>query len=299
VSTEAIQHSCPSCGRPTILSTYSPEPALCVECQRALGVLPADEERQPLATPPHGPDNPVWGSIAAFGVWLASLVALTAAQAGAVVYVAYAGRRGLHIPAFSEYMTDPTLAFVLILSSGIAHLLTLLIVFYIVTDGGRLNFFSSIGWRWPERLRMWHVFFVAVGLQIFTTLIAILISAPESTSFSRMIAASPWTKAATAVIAIATAPLVEEFVYRGVLYPALARRFGRSASIVVVSVMFAMVHFGQYDGALAIMIPLFTLSLVLTMLRAYTGSLIPSVALHIFFNGITVVMMYVAGDKAV
>jgi uncharacterized protein len=248
--------------------------------------------------PPDGPDNPIWGSVAAFGVWIASLFALTAAQAGAVVYVAYAGRRGLHIPALSEYMTDPTLGFVLILSSGFAHLITLLIVYFIVTDGGRLNFFSSIGWRWPEHLRMWQVFFVAVALQIFTT-IAILISAPEATSFSRMIESSPWTKAATAVIAIATAPLVEEFVYRGILYPALARRFGRPASITVVSVMFAMVHFGQYDGAMAIMIPLFVLSLVLTMLRAYTGSLLPSIALHIFFNGITVVMMYAARDTAV
>jgi uncharacterized protein len=299
VSSEVIEHACPSCGRSTTLTAYGPEPSLCVDCQRAFGLVAAGETREPEPVPAgHNPDDPVWGTLTALAVWVASIFALFAAQTGALLYLAYAGRNGIHIPPLEAHMTDPTLGLVLVLSGLLSHVITLLIVYFVVTDGGRLPFFSTIGWRWPEGLRLRHVFFIAVALYVFTIVTALVMSAPESTSFSRMINSSPWTKAAVGLLAIATAPLVEEIVYRGVLYPAFARRLGRGVSVVVVSALFTLVHVNQYDGALAIMIPLAMLSFSLTMLRAYTGTLLPSIALHLFFNSITVVLMYVGGGEA-
>jgi hypothetical protein len=99
VSSEAIQHSCPSCGRSTALTTYGPEPSLCLDCQRAYGLLGEETEGESVARiEGTDPDNPVWGTVAAIGVWVASIFALAASVFGAVLYLTYAGRLDLPIP---------------------------------------------------------------------------------------------------------------------------------------------------------------------------------------------------------
>lgn len=46
-----------------------------------------------------------------------------------------------------------------------------------------------------------------------------------------------------AVFAIAVAPVIEEFVFRGLVQRTLERRFGAAAGIVTAAVLFALVHF--------------------------------------------------------
>src|SRR5262249_35184389 len=102
-----------------------------------------------------------------------------------------------------------------------------------------------------------------------------------------------------AVLAVATAPLVEEIVYRGVLYGGIERAHGRSAAIVVATLLFALGHFQQYWGSVASMATIFLLSLVLTTLRAWTGKLLPCVATHLVYNAIQAAILLLAPDEAI
>ncbi len=81
--------------------------------------------------------------------------------------------------------------------------------------------------------------------------------------------------------AVIFAPIFEEFLFRAFAYSALRKRFGVKRGILFSSFLFALIHRSLY-GFLAI----FILGVVLAHLYEKTGSLIPSISLHIFNNGI-------------
>jgi len=91
-----------------------------------------------------------------------------------------------------------------------------------------------------------------------------------------------------------SAPFVEEIVYRGILYKAIADSKGWKLAVVVVTVLFALVHAPQYWGSPAAIVAIVSLSLVLTIVRAVTGQLLPCVATHLIFNGVQAVVLIVA-----
>lgn len=82
--------------------------------------------------------------------------------------------------------------------------------------------------------------------------------------------------------AVILAPLYEETVFRGMVYPALRRRLPRGTAILLTSVFFAVVHMSP-----AHMPALFVLSLALTWTYERTGSLAAPIAFHAAFNGWT------------
>ena len=89
-----------------------------------------------------------------------------------------------------------------------------------------------------------------------------------------------------AFMATFTAPLVEEVVYRGILYSALQRSVGVSTAIGITTLLFALVHLPQYYPSVSTMILLTLLSLVLTLVRVKTHNLLPCVILHTIFNAV-------------
>src|SRR5262249_875457 len=88
-----------------------------------------------------------------------------------------------------------------------------------------------------------------------------------------------------AFLATFTAPIVEEVVYRGILYSAFQRTIGKYMSVVIVSALFAGVHLSQYWGSPGTIIVICILSLVLTSIRPHSQNLLPCVVLHLIFNG--------------
>ena len=100
-----------------------------------------------------------------------------------------------------------------------------------------------------------------------------------------------YARVATAIVAVAGAPLVEELIYRGVLYPAIERVAGLWPAIMIVSLLFAGVHVVQYRNNIAVIAIITLLSFTLTIARAATGSLIPSFLIHLIFNGIQSIML--------
>jgi membrane protease YdiL (CAAX protease family) len=84
------------------------------------------------------------------------------------------------------------------------------------------------------------------------------------------------------VIAVGLAPVYEEVIFRGLLYPALRRRLPRGSSVVLCAACFALVHFSP-----AQMPALFVLGLALAWLYERTGTLAAPIAFHAAFNGFT------------
>ena len=91
---------------------------------------------------------------------------------------------------------------------------------------------------------------------------------------------------ATAFVAVFTAPLVEELIYRGVLYSAVERTLGTAVAVISVSLLFAGVHVFQYINNVAVITVITLLSITLTLVRAYSGKVLPSFVIHLIFNGV-------------
>jgi uncharacterized protein len=83
-------------------------------------------------------------------------------------------------------------------------------------------------------------------------------------------------------------PIVEEFIFRGWLQPALHARFrhfvacGVSAANIITSACFAMLHLWSHPPAMAL--ATFFPSLVFGHFAERYGRLLPAILLHIFYN---------------
>lgn len=216
-------------------------------------------------------------------VWVTSLVLLVFMQiAVAVPYVVYKTTTGGSTAALA---TDPTLIFFSILGVVPAHILTFLIVWFLVSNRGRRPFWQTLGWSFPESFGPWKTIGLAVALLGVGVLFTQFLGGKE-TALDQIINSSLKARFATAFLAFATAPLVEELIFRGVLYPALQRAIGMVGAVAIVTVLFAGIHVFQYFDNFAVVAVITMLSLTLTLLRARTGRLLPSFVLHLVFNGI-------------
>jgi membrane protease YdiL (CAAX protease family) len=134
-------------------------------------------------------------------------------------------------------------------------------------------------------MRWWH--YVSILAAIFALSGFVMYYYPEADNdLLRILRNSRAAVYIIAALATFTAPLVEEVVYRGILYSAFQRAFGSSFSIAIVTVLFAAVHFPQYWPSYSTLFLLTLLSLVLTTIRARTGNLLPCIILHTAFNGL-------------
>ena len=75
------------------------------------------------------------------------------------------------------------------------------------------------------------------------------------------------------------APIAEELVFRGLIFPLVSRRFGVVWGMILVSIVFASVHL--HVGAV---LPLFAVSICFCLAYGYTGSLVVPIIMHMLFN---------------
>lgn len=236
------------------------------------------------------PDNPPWGLGRAILVWAISLAILVLTQlAVGVPYVVYRIMSG---GSTENLATDPTLIFISILGVLPAHLLTLLLVWFVVSNRGRRPFWQTLGWSWPENFGRWKTIALAVVLLAIGVVFTQFLGGKE-TQLDQVINSSLKARFATAFLAFATAPLAEELVFRGVLYPALQRALGMIWAVAIVTVLFAGVHVLQYFDNFGVVAVITMLSLSLTLLRALTGRLLPPFVLHLVFNGLQALFLVV------
>lgn len=284
---------CPSCGHVAAPSGFGPEPNLCRDCQRMYGAAAGS-----AATAKPSRENPAWTIPESILLWLASYFAMISTAVGSIVgYLFVAGWLGESLPGGEDVMHHPPALVAGVLSSAVGHAITLALAWVVVTGFGRESFLDSIGWGWRNGIRMRHVMATFAAVYGVTILVGMLVQEPD-TPFKQMLDTSYGVRVAVGLVAVLTAPLAEEVLYRGVLYPAVAKRFGAVAAVVAVSALFLLVHAEQYASAPAIMLPLGVLSVALTTLRAVSGSIMPSVILHVLFNGVQVILLLLVPEGA-
>ncbi len=165
----------------------------------------------------------------------------------------------------------------------------------VVTRVGRRPFWRSLGWEWTAWFRPVH----AVGLAFLMFGVAILLERAlphRETELEKFLKIGMDIRVMVAALAVVTAPLIEEIVYRGLIYSSVEGLMGKGAAVAFVTMLFALVHAPQYWGSAAALASILSLSLVLTLLRARTGNLLPCFATHLVYNAIQVGILLVAPE---
>jgi len=235
----------------------------------------------PLAPEP----EPVFGLFEVFVVFLMTLLAILFCGAVAIV-IAHHIVSLSHIRA-ADLATDPR---VLVPAQLAAYLLLFAALGRLFRHHHRIGFFRAIGWHWPLR---WPVFMAGgVILAVAVQLLAHFLPVPPELPIDKMLR-TPLDAWMISAFGFCIAPFAEELLFRGLLFPALARRAGAVVSLVVTSVLFGAIHAGQLGGAWVQVACIILVGAVLTLVRWRFHSLASSTLVHAGYNGALFVALFV------
>ena len=136
--------------------------------------------------------------------------------------------------------------------------------------------FRRAGWR--------PIVFGTVGALVVSVAVTQIGIEPQGIKQAMEVAREPAMFAASLAVMAGLAPLVEELIFRGLLYGWLAGRWGTVAAWIVSSLAFAAAHVEPAHVILVLPLGLF-----FGWLRRRTDSLWPSLVAHMVNNGLAVV----------
>jgi uncharacterized protein len=96
------------------------------------------------------------------------------------------------------------------------------------------------------------------------------------------------------LMAVTIAPLVEETIFRGYIYPVIARSFGATTSILVTGTLFGMSHAPQLWGGWAQIALLILVGIIFTYVRSQTHTVVASYIVHLGYNAFLLFVFLVA-----
>lgn len=147
--------------------------------------------------------------------------------------------------------------------------------------------------------RRWYVMALLVGLvmpPLGALITQLLAHGHEVTQNVEELSqhASPYLRLPLAIVTVTVGPMIEELMFRGVLFSALLRRMSTAMSIAVCAVLFGAVHLAGLDFQWYALPNLILLAAVLCWLRLKSGSLWPSILAHGVFNLFALVALFSA-----
>jgi membrane protease YdiL (CAAX protease family) len=234
-------------------------------------------------------NQPPWDVLASLGLWVLSIfLVFVVPTLIALPYILFR-YAGTNTPT-QVLATDPTVLLFSVLGVIPAHVLTFGAAWAIVTNYGKRPFWRTLGWSFSPAFGFWASASLAITLYIVGIILAQLIGG-NPTDIDILANSSLAVRLLLAVLATTTGPLVEEIVYRGVLYPSFEKRIGMVWAVILVSFLFLLVHVYQYRNSLGAISVIALLSVSLTLVRARTGKLLPCFIMHMVFNGAVSVMI--------
>jgi uncharacterized protein len=168
-----------------------------------------------------------------------------------------------------------------------------LVVFLYLAAQVRLRFdaafWRTLGWRKLEVFGSWRRFaylrFVASGLflsllvQLASTVFPAKTKLPMERFFQDRESAL-----ILMLMSVLLAPVVEETIFRGYIYPVVARSFGIAASVIATGTLFGLLHADQLWGGFWQIALMVVVGIVFTWVRASTRTVLASYLLHVSYN---------------
>jgi len=183
----------------------------------------------------------------------------------------------------------------------------ILLFFYVTLSVLKgVPFWRTLGWRRLKsdplagKGKPWMYFLSGCGLSLFVALASSRVKDAEHAPIQEFFKSRNGALMLMAV-AVFVAPLAEETIFRGYLYPVLARitsgiaeylgmecsqaiRTGVASSILVTGILFGLMHGPQLGESWELVSLLILVGVIFTFARAWTGTVLASFLLHLGYN---------------
>ena len=247
--------------------------------------VPSGIAVEPVATP--APD-PAWS------IWdLLGLVAVVVVAITASMLVALLVAKKLIDPR-ADILALARNAVVVVVGQALGYVLVFAYMYGLVTRVRRRpDFLAAIHWSFPSKPGRYLLAgaLLSVGLQLFAHLLPIPKNLPIDALFRTSTEAWVLT-----IFGVTLAPLMEELLFRGFLYPVLEKYLGMGTAIPVTALGFALLHGSQLRFAWGPLLVIFIVGLALTIVRARKNSVAASLLMHVAYNTTLSALMFVATD---
>ena len=180
---------------------------------------------------------------------------------------------------------------VVLMSQAVLDGLAIVYLYLMLQARTDAPFWPSIGWREMStdegRIRDSALQFLAGGavLALVVSFAGGFLNSRETLPIEQLLQARI-SIVLFGVLGVLVAPLVEETIFRGFLYPVIARRLGIAAGVVITGALFGLMHAAQLWGGWGQIALLILVGVVLTWVRARTGTVAASYFVHLGYNGL-------------
>jgi membrane protease YdiL (CAAX protease family) len=201
-----------------------------------------------------------------------------------IVLMAYAALRplaGWHVKAD---LVQTNTVFLLI-QQCIFYALILVFLVLLARLEHQQPLWKSVGWVKPATKEV--VGYLVGGGMLAGVVSLALVVRPDTQAFPlEKLFNSRIASFAIGAFAISFAPVVEELVFRGLLFAILERVGGMRLAVVTTAALFAGLHVPEYWHAWNHLFMILVVGMVFSLARGMTGSIAPSIMLHIGYNSL-------------
>jgi membrane protease YdiL (CAAX protease family) len=251
--------------------------------------LPADPFLAPMPAPPAFPEDLAiswsWVHFTLFVIF--GFISLVVIQS--LLMVRYSPHQKLDPAELEKYLlSNPKFA----IGSMLIWYAVLFFFLYVTLSVLRgHSFWECLGWRkiktpsGDRRRNPLVYFFWGCGLSFLVALVSTQMKTPENMPMEELFKYRQ-TALLFMAMAVLVAPLVEETLFRGYLYPLFARSFGIVPGIVMTGGLFGLMHGAQLGWTWSLVTVLILVGIVFTTVRARTGSVFASYLMHLGYNSL-------------
>jgi membrane protease YdiL (CAAX protease family) len=241
-----------------------------------------------------------WLEVALF-VILGVIASVVVTWASAEVAVRFFGVNSNEV--FGSTMSTAK-SVVVLLSQAALDGLAILYLYLMLLARTEAPFWPSIGWReslsGAGKIRDSALQFLAGGavLALVVSFTGGFLNSKETLPIEELLKARV-SIVLFGVLGVLIAPLVEETIFRGFFYPVIARQLGMAAGIAITGTLFGLMHSAQLWGGWGQIALLILVGVVLTWVRARTGTVAASYLVHLGYNGLQLVgyLIYVVSGS--
>jgi membrane protease YdiL (CAAX protease family) len=243
-----------------------------------------------------------WGGLeVALFVFLAVIASAAVTWGTAEIAVRFFGANANQV--FGTTMSTAK-SIVVLISQAFIDGLAILYLYLMLLPRTTAPFWQSIGWRdlhgADGKIRASALQFLTGGavMAVAVSFAGGLLNSKETLPIEELLQARV-SILLFGVLGVLVAPLVEETIFRGFLYPVIARRMGIAAGIVITGTLFGLMHAAQLWGGWGQIALLILVGVVLTWVRARTGTVAASYFVHLGYNGLQLVgyLIYVVSGS--
>ena len=238
-----------------------------------------------------------WGWMHFLGFCSFGIVSFIVTQVGATLYLMSQSHGGQMTQKDLEHLAASK-PIIPITANVLLYALLILFLYVSIPVLKNLPFWCTFGWRKlvpaaGVSSNPWLYFAGGIGLSLCVAVVSSRIKTPENLPIEELFKSRVGAFLLMGM-AVLIAPLVEETVFRGYLYPLFAKNLGVAPGVVITGVLFGLMHAPQLGWTWGLVTMLITVGIVFTLARARAGTVLASYLLHLGYNSMIAVSAILA-----